>query len=226
MSDEPKKEDFGSFVTGYTMAERVNFPELSFTSYVKLVEPLAKEVENETGIAYQLPMIQSAHESRSGNSQLAKEYGNLFGFKATDAWKKNGNPVAKMPTWEVITTESKDKYFEPFDANKALPPDCPYWKIPELLEKWVEKDNQRTMYRLKIYVYQEFRVYDTWRHSFFDWGRLISTAKVYAESYKLLTNRETVRDGIKKMAATYATDLKYSQSLLALYDQVTGAGPK
>lgn len=210
---------FGSFVTGFTRDERIAMPELSFKAYIQLVEPLAREVEDQTGINRILPLIQSAHESRAGNSGLAKEYGNLFGFKVTNSWKKNGNPVSRMPTWEAITTKEKDKYFFPFVDNKPLPPNCPYWKPPEILEKWQDKDDV-TVYRLKIYVYQEFRVYHTWRDSLFDWGRLISTKEVYADAYKLLQKKETIRDGIKMMAADYATDPNYARILLILYDKV------
>lgn len=211
---------FGSYVTGFTLADRTNMPELSFKSFIQLVEPLCKEVQDQTGIIHILPLIQSAHESRAGNSGLAKEYGNLFGFKVTDGWKKNNNPVARMPTWEVITTKEKEKYLSPFEENKTLPPDSPFWKAPEVLEKWQDKVDGATVYRLKIYCYQEFRVYHTWRDSLFDWGRLISTAKVYAAAYKLLQRKETVRDGIKEMAAHYATDPNYARSLLILYDKV------
>lgn len=221
MSDLDAKSNFGSYITGFTLTERTNMPELSFKAYIQLVEPLTKEVEHETEIPYILPLVQSAHESRAGNSSLAKEYGNLFGFKATPTWKQNNKPVAKEPTWEVITTKDKDNYFAPFEANKDLPPDCPYWKIPEILEKWTDKDDDKTVFRVKIYPYQEFRVYDTWRDSFSDWGRLISLVKVYQDAYKLLTNPDTVRDGIKKMAMTYATDPNYARAILILYDKVS-----
>ena len=220
MSDQDPK-NFGSYVTGFTLSERDNMPELSFKAFIQLVEPLCKEVEDHTGIDHVLPMVQAAHESKAGNSKLAKEYGNLFGFKASKSWKDNKKPVARMPTWEVITTKDKDKFFAPFvPPDKPLPPDCPFWKVPEIVEKWTDKEDGAMFYKLKIYCYQEFRVYETWRDSFFDWGRLISTVKDYAPAYVLLRRKETVREGIKVMAGTYATDPNYARSLLLLYDKV------
>ena len=197
------KGNFGSFVTGFTLLERTNMPRLSFKAYIQLVEPLAREVETETGINYILPLVQSANESTEGNSKLAKEYGNLFGFKATEGWKKRGNPVANLPTWEVATTENPDNY-KKFN--------------PTLIEKYDEAGKH--MYKLKFMIPQEFRIYATWRDSFFDWGRLISTVPVYAGAYKLLQNKETFRDGMKKMIPIYANDPKYTVELLALYDKV------
>jgi flagellum-specific peptidoglycan hydrolase FlgJ len=217
--------NFGSFVTGYTKAERMNFPELSFASYRALVDPLGKEIQAEFGIIALVPVIQSAHESRAGNSKLAKEYGNLFGVKASETWKKNGKPVTNMPTWEVISTKNKDKFFAPFEAGKEILPGAPYWKAPEILEKWTDKSDNQTVYRLKIYCYQEFREYETWRDSLFDWGRLISTLGVYREAYKLLQRKETVRDGIRRMALTYATDPNYARALLVLYDKAEMTPP-
>ena len=194
---------FGSYITGFTLNDRSHMPELSFQSYIRLVEPLAKEVEDETGIIHFVPLVQSSLESRAGNSQLAKEYGNLFGFKATDWWKKQGRPVANLPTWEIVNTDNPDKYKD---------------FTPTVIEKYMDSGKQ--IYKLKIVVKEPFRIYDTWRDSFFDWGRLISTAKVYADAYKLLRRRETVREGVEKMALVYATDHKYATKLLQLYDKV------
>lgn len=204
-----KEQGMGSFVSGYTMTERLNMPELSFLAYSKLVEPLAKEVEEETGILHVVPLIQSAHESRSGNSGLSKEYGNLFGFKATPGWKANGNPVADLPTWEVVNTTHPEQYKD---------------MAPVLVEKFIHPISGKEFQKLKITIKQEFRVYPTWRESFFDWGRLISTVKLYSEAYKLLKRKETVRDGIRTMAYTYATDPNYARSLIALYDKMDSGG--
>ena len=204
---ESKNDGFGSFSTGFTLIERTNMPELSFGAFIKLVEPLTREVQEETGIISTLPMIQSAHESRNGNSGLAKEYGNLFGFKATKTWKENGKPVADLPTWEVTNTIEEDYVQKHPELN------------PIVLSNFKNEKGQ-TVYKIKICLKQEFRVYPTWRDSFLDWGRLISTVKVYAGAYKLLQRKDTVRDGIKTMASVYATDPNYARSLLALYDKV------
>lgn len=203
----PNNFNFGSFVTGFTKAERMNLPELSFFSYLTLVAPLGKEVQEETGIIAMVPLVQSAHESRAGNSKLAKEYGNLFGFKATTTWKNNGRPVVDLPTWEIVNTDTPDKYKD---------------FSPELVDKY--KDGNKEMFKLKIKLKQEFRVYDTWRDSFWDWGRLISTISWYREAYHFLKNKETVRDGIRRMAMTYATDHNYARNLLILYDKAVGGG--
>ena len=212
--------NFGSAATGFTKSEREKMPELSLASYMKLVEPLAQETEHETGIYYLVPIIQSAHESRAGNSGLAKEHGNLFGIVATDSWKNAGRPIAYMPTWEVITTKKPIEIFYP----KAEEKNSIYHKPPEILEKWADKADGATVHKIKIYPHREFRAYPTWRDSFFDWGRLISTLRVYRDAYEKLKNKDTVRDGINLMAGTYATDPRYARSLLILWDKLNGQG--
>ncbi len=201
---ENKPNNFGSFVTGYTLAERQAMPDLSFMAYCDLVKPLAKEIQESTGILHHIPMIQSAHESRNGNSGLSKEYGNLFGFKATKSWKANGKPVANLPTWEVVRTDNPEQYKD---------------YSPTLIEKY--NDGGKEIYKLKIVLKQEFRIYHTWRDSFFDWGRLISTVPAYKAAYPLLAKKETVRDGLKSMAIIYATDHNYAKSMLSLYERVS-----
>lgn len=86
----------------YTPEELKSVPELNLKGYITTVYALAKEVETQTGIHAIVPIIQSAHESRNGNSGLSRNHCNLFGVTATDSWKKAGRPVANLPTWEVI----------------------------------------------------------------------------------------------------------------------------
>lgn len=161
----------------YTLDEIKALPELHLLPYIKIVEPLGQEIQDKYGIVKLVPMIQSAHESRNGNSGLARNHCNLFGIVATDSWKKSGNAVASMPTWEVIGG------------------------------KQVDMD-------------REFRSYKSWRDSFFDWARIITTLKVYKKAWDFIKNPETIPDGINSMALVYATDPSYARKLLDLYAQV------
>lgn len=96
----------------FTADELKQIPELNLKSYCSLVEHLAKEIEEQTGISYLIPIIQSAHESRNGNSELARKHCNLFGITATENWTKAGNQVADMPTWEVIGSKKVELHRE------------------------------------------------------------------------------------------------------------------
>ena len=151
-------------------------PDFTFADYLRFVAPLGNEVEINTGIFHIVPMIQSAHESANGNSGLARRHGNLFGFKATDSWKKAGKPVADMPTWEVIGGKRVD-------------------------------------------IKQEFRAYPTWRESFLDWARLISTLNVYKKAHELLKDKGSVPAGIDAMGLIYATDPAYARKLRVAYER-------
>lgn len=96
------------FAGEFTAADLKNLPELNLATYLKLVEPIAADIEASTGIIRMVPMIQSAHESRNGNSGLARAHGNLFGIVATDSWKKNGGAICSLPTWEEIKGKRVD----------------------------------------------------------------------------------------------------------------------
>jgi flagellar protein FlgJ len=72
----------------------------------------------------------------------------------------------------------------------------------------------------RVEMKREFRAYATWRDSFFDWSRLITTVGVYKKAYELLKDKATVPAGIEEMAKVYATDSKYARKLLDLYHQV------
>ena len=135
------------------------------------------EIENGSGILRMVPIVQSAHESRNGNSGLARNHGNLFGIVATESWKKAGKPIAEMPTWEVI------------------------------------KGN-------RVDLKREFRAYSSWRESFLDWEKIITTLSIYKKAHELMKDQATVTDGIAEMGKIYATDPSYARKLLELYNQV------
>lgn len=88
--------------TEFTREELQTVPELNLKTYTYLVEDIARQVEKDTGIYYLVPIVQSAHESRNGNSGLCRKDGNLFGIVATDSWKRQGGPIGLWPTWEII----------------------------------------------------------------------------------------------------------------------------
>lgn len=54
----------------------------------------AQQLEDETGISPVITLLQAAHESDFGTSGLATRFHNLFGIKPSQAWLKNGQPLA------------------------------------------------------------------------------------------------------------------------------------
>ncbi len=63
---------------------------------------------------------------------------------------------------------------------------------------------------------QPFKKYQSWRESFDDWGRLISTAPAYTKAYTLFKAKDAL-GGIQAMASAYATDTAYAKKLVELY---------
>lgn len=77
---------------------------LSFEDYGNAVAHLARAIEMKYKIPYIVPIVQSAHESRNGNSGLARKGMNLFGITSEpgDKWRNAGNPIITMSTNEFI----------------------------------------------------------------------------------------------------------------------------
>lgn len=86
----------------YNITQVSELKPLSIEDYVETVLPLALKIEEQFGIYHMVPIVQSAHESRYGNSELARYGLNLFGITATESWIKAGKDVISLPTTEYI----------------------------------------------------------------------------------------------------------------------------
>lgn len=73
---------------------------INFSTYATLVMPLAKQVQAESGIFWMVPVIQSAHESTHGTSELARDGLNVFGIKDSQSWQAKNGPTIVIPSLE------------------------------------------------------------------------------------------------------------------------------
>lgn len=197
----------------WTKDDVLKLPKMNLLTFAKLVTPLAKEVEAKTGIFYLVPIAQAAHESTSkdgsvGGSGLARNHGNLFGITAGDKWLAAGNVAVNLPTFENLKIK-QSSLADYIAANPKL--------TPKQIGSETDPKTQETMAIVEIHLPRLFREYKTWRDSFFDWGRLISTFAPYKAAYELLKSQQTAAEGIEKMGLTYATDYKYAAKLKAVY---------
>ena len=78
--------------TGYTNP--------AWKDFADKFQPMALKMEAATGIPWRFALIQAGHESRHGESRLAIEARNLFGFTG-DSWYTAGKPVYWIETREV-----------------------------------------------------------------------------------------------------------------------------
>lgn len=102
-TDEKKPQEVKPLnITFYDRAQAAALPVLSLETYAETVRPLALEIERKCGIFHAIPLIQSAHESATGNSRLAREGLNLFGVTATYSWITQKKPVITFNTQECI----------------------------------------------------------------------------------------------------------------------------
>lgn len=132
----------------FTPTELVTIPHLNLLSYATLTDHLGFEIERLYKIPKLVPIAQSAHESRYGNSDLARKHCNLFGIVATDSWKAKGNPIALMPTWEEIKGKRVDTSRE-FRAYSS-------WKLSFM--DWASIITGLSIYKKAYHLFQENRI--------------------------------------------------------------------
>lgn len=81
--------------------------------FIDKIRPAALAIEAETGIPWRFAMVQSAHESRYGQSQLTVEANNLFGITG-ESWQAAGKPVYVIMTTEYDQNKVPYKVRRPF----------------------------------------------------------------------------------------------------------------
>lgn len=72
----------------------------------------------------------------------------------------------------------------------------------------------------RVDMKREFRKYPSWSASFDDWAHIITNLSCYKKAYELLSNKDTISQGIVEMGKVYATDPRYAVKLLELYDYI------
>ena len=121
----------------FTVEDLKEIPKMSISEYTKSVDFLALYIQQEYGIYFKIPIVQSLHESNVGNSKLARNYCNLFGITATESWKKQNKPFVNMPTWEFV----KGKRIELKREFRVYPS----WRSS--FENWAEIITQSKCYK-------------------------------------------------------------------------------
>jgi flagellum-specific peptidoglycan hydrolase FlgJ len=162
------------------------------------LEPIASQVQKETGISARLGIIQASLESFYGSSDLsrpgakltilpAQETGpalNLFGFKTGEAWMKAGKPYVLVPTMDYYRTGQKL-------------PDGTLAPTDNFMFKWPAP----------------FRVYNSWDESYRDWARLMQTAMYVNDgTLEALKNDDLTAFG-KALSVHYAPNQNYDARL-------------
>lgn len=162
---------------GFTPGELIILPQMDIMEYAGHVMPIAKEIEFKFQIHFIVPIIQSAHESRNGNSDLFREYCNAFGMTATQWWKDKGRPVANLPTFEYIKgqrVEMKREF-------------CAYPDLWHSFTDWAERISQFKIYAKTYAFFKEGKAIDGIREMAGIYATDPAYAKMLTESYKSLT---------------------------------------
>lgn len=161
----------------------------------------ASEVEEKYGINQDVVLAQALLESTYASSLLTIEAKNIFGIQAhrgaenTDYW--DGKKYPKETTEFFTDAKLED----------------PYWqkRIVRIVGRSEEGLNE-------VRVMADFRVYNSYRDSFMDYGNRIATEPVYREAY---SNRANIDKFITQVAAKYATDPNYAEKVSEIINSLS-----
>lgn len=152
----------------FTEEQLKTLPDLNLKTYAILVEDLAKDIESRFGIPHIVPIVQSAHESRNGNSGLARNHCNLFGIVATKSWTDKGRPICSMPTFEFISGKRVDMHRD-FRAYSS-------WR--ESFEDWADIITRLSVYKTALANFKDGKI----REGIQDMARSYASDPQYARS--------------------------------------------
>jgi flagellum-specific peptidoglycan hydrolase FlgJ len=169
--------------------------------FLNRIRPLAEAEQKISGIHPDITVTQAAHESRWGDSGLAVKANNLFGKTAGKLWLDANYPVVEMETWE----------FSPLPPEKIQ-----YWNRPgDIKERKVRKSGGTD-----LVVLVPFRKFASWPEAIRDWAEAISLSKRYAKAYEVAKSGNFEQYAKEVAAAGYATDPKYAEKLIKVYQEV------
>lgn len=183
---------------------------LAFRSNTKGIFEL---IEKQFNIFPLIALVQSAHESNWGLSQLAFEQKNIFGMTVGEGWKKAMRKEVTMETLEPWSSLGNPTGFYPTTEYSNFPPEkIRYWEFPGDVEDKRPDGKGGSILTVKRY----FRKYADWHESSVDWGRKISREPRYRFAYEAAKVGDVVHyaDCIQKSG--YATDQTYQASLIHL----------
>lgn len=181
--------------TGY---RKMSFNHKEFIDFAR---PFALQVEQQFKIPIVVPITQSAHETRWGNSKLNLEGNNYFGMTVGDngLWTQTGGAVISYPSTEF---------------SKYPPEKIRYWnRAGDILEK---KPDGKGGSILQVMI--DFRKYGSPLDSFSDWGRHIRD--LYANAYDAALANQPAKF-FEEIGRRYGTDSNYTKSCLDTLDEVT-----
>ena len=178
-------------------------PENDRARFKKRLLPVAEKIREEFGIPPDITITQAAHESNWGESQLARAAHNLFGVTVTESWIKNGREVYSVPSREY---------------SKFPPEKIRYWnREGDIIDKRPDGHGGSI-----LMVEIKFRKYKSWDESLDDWAGKIINEERYSKAYFYAKLGDTKEFFDELQKAGYATDPKYSDKLMGVYNVVSG----
>lgn len=168
-------------------------------------------IENEFTIQPRIALVQSAHESNWGISELAIDGLNIFGMTPGDAWAKAMSANVGMKDVPVWSSLGHSTIFYPTKEYSDLPPEkIHYWDFHgDVVSKSPDGKGGSI-----LVVNRYFRKYSTLEESAWDWARKIAQTPRYALTYEAAKAGDVSAYGAALVKAGYATDPSYQAGLL------------
>lgn len=174
-------------------------------------------IEKEFTIVPKIPLMQSAHESNWGLSQLSQNDKNIFGMTPGRDWlraMRKEIPMAKVKGWSKsgITTT----YYPTTEYSKYPPTKIHWWDFPGDIRDKREDGKGGSI----LTVLRYFRRYDNWEESAWDWARKIAIDPLYRHAYEAAKAGAVVAYASAIQQAGYATDEHYASSLIDIASDI------
>lgn len=175
--------------------------------------PVFNSIALQFEIHPRIALIQSAHESNWGLSQLSTEGMNIFGMMAGSAWvryKRGEIPLEEVPNW---TSLGRAIITLPGWEHSDFPPEkIRFWNFPgDIREKKPDGKGGSV-----LTVELAFRKYANWNESAWDWARKIAKADRYRFAYAAAKKGDILEYAAAIQASGYATDKVYGDKLLRI----------
>lgn len=178
----------------------------------KKILPSLEVLEVSHAIPSRIPLIQAAHESNWGLSQLAVNDFNLFGMTPGSQWvaMKRGEKIeGEITPWSSLGASVC--YYPTTEYSEYAPSRVRWWDIPGDIQDKREDGKGGSILTVKRY----FRKYANYTESIVDWRKKITDQSRYSQAYRCAIKNDIKGFANELHLAGYATDPKYAEKLLS-----------
>lgn len=178
-----------------------------------------KKISEIYSISPRIALMQSAHESNWGISELATQGMNIYGMTPGQSWlswKRGLSTIESVPKWTILENGLATVNFLTKEDSKRPPHQIRWWDFPGDIDSKKDDGKGGSI----CVVRRHFRKYYSWEESAFDWARKISRGVLYAKTYNQARIGDPFQYAEEISDAGYATDEKYAEKLISVLKEI------